>query len=255
MRLGRIAGFAAPMLLALATPARADDVDRCATAAEAAQRTRLAGKLREARDHLITCSSETCPAIVRRDCARWLTEVETELPTIVVRAREGGEDVADVRVFVDGERVAERVDGRPIPVDVGEHTLRFERPGLEAVSQRIITRSGEHARPVSVDFDPPEKPAAAPVGPLVLGGVGVALAAAGGVFWALGRGEHADLESTCAPAGTCATSDIDAARTKLVVGDVAVVAGVLALTGAVAWWLVGRPSSTRASGPPALVTF
>jgi hypothetical protein len=90
------------------------------------------------------------------------------------------------------------------------------------------------------------------VGPFVLGGVGLALAATGAVLWAIGRGEHGDLESTCAPTGACATSDVDAARAKLVVGDVLMVGGVLALAGAVTWYLLASPSAPPESAGRAL---
>lgn len=249
--------FAAALfaLAAHARTARADDADRCASRAEAGQQARLAGKLRAAREELIECASEACPQVVRRDCARWLSEVETELPTIVVRARDGrGQDLADVRVFVDDVLLASRLEGKAVAVDAGEHTFRFERAGAPPVSRRVIVHTGERARIVTVDLDGGDvEPArrASPVGPFVLGGIGAAAAATGIVLWAVGKSEHDDLASSCAPDGLCATSDVDAARTKLMIGDVAVLAGALALTGAVAWWLLAQParSSVRALAP------
>jgi hypothetical protein len=208
---------------------------------------------------MISCARESCPRVVRSDCARWLTEIEGELPTFVVRAQnERGEDVADVAVFVDGERVASRIDGRPIPIDPGEHTLRFEGARGMVRTQRVIVRSGERGRLVSVSFASAASHGGAGtssrVGPFALGGAGLALGAAGGVLWSLGRRQHDELASTCAPTGSCATSDIDAARTQLVAGDVAVAAGVLALAGAIYWYVAVTP---RASAPAraALVTF
>jgi hypothetical protein len=242
-------------LVALATPARAKDAaDRCAEDAEAGQTARLAGKLRSARQHLISCATDACPRVVRVDCARWLSEVESEQPSLVVRARDaGGQDVSDVRVFVDGEKVADRADGLPIPVDVGERKLRFERAGSPAVDQSVVFRSGERSRVVTVVIggadaaDATAPPRRSTTGPLLLGGTGVALAIGGGVLWAVGKGAHGDLESSCAPEGLCATSDIDAARTKLIVGDILLGAGVLAVAGAVYWYLSsGSPKRTAA---------
>lgn len=246
-----------PALLVWAAPANAEDAaDRCASHAEAGQTSRLAGRLRSAREHFISCASDACPRVVRIDCARWLSEVESEQPTVVVRARDAdGQDVSDVRVFVDGEKVAERTDGLPIPVDVGERALRFERPGEPAIEQRVIVRSGERGRVVTVVIGQGagagRTRTRSTVGPVILGGAGVALAIGGGVLWAVGKGAHDDLESTCAPEGLCATSDVDAARTKLIVGDVLMGAGVLALAGAVYWYL--SSGTTQRTAAPWMV--
>ncbi|MFO0740138.1 MAG: hypothetical protein U0270_29835 [Labilithrix sp.] len=232
----------AVVLFARATPALADNADRCADRAEEAQRARQENKLRTARDALIECARESCPAVVRRDCARWLSEVETELPTIVVRVRDGrGDDIVDVRISVDDARVADKADGRPIALDAGEHVVRVQRGGA-VVSRRIVVGNGERARVLAIDLAPDlpaSKPAPAERGSrvpaIVLGAVGLGLVAGGSVLWALGRGEHDDLESSCAPTGACATSDIDAARTKLIVGDVFAGVGLLAVAGAITW--------------------
>lgn len=257
----RYGGLLVAAFLALAGTARADEAERCASSAEAGQRARIEGKLRSARERFIDCSSEACPQVVRRDCARWLSEVEAELPTIVLRARDAsGQDVADVRVFVDGVLFVSRLDGMSVPIDAGEHTFRFERAGAPPVSRKVIVHSGERARIVSIDLAPEPARASSPVGPIVLGSIGVASVATGVVFWVIGRSEHDDLASTCAPEGLCATSDIDAARAKLIAGDIAVIAGALAIAGAVTWWLVAQPSSTGAraavrSLSPGLIRF
>ena len=243
-----LAGLATSAILALVSDARADEPDRCATAAEAAQAARAAGKLRAAREQVISCARESCPRVIRSDCARWLTEIDAELPTIVVRASDGGgADLSEIAVYVDGTKVADRVDGRPFAIDAGEHLLKFEKRGGTAVTQRVVVRSGERARIVSVAFEGGEPTKrASTVGPLVLGGLALGLVGGGGVLWAVGRGEHSDLESSCAPAGTCATGDIDAARTKLIVGDIVALAGVLALAGAVYWYVTSRSPSAPA---------
>jgi hypothetical protein len=237
---------------------RASETDRCATDAEAAQASRVAGKLRAARAHVIACAAESCPRVIRSDCARWLTEIETELPTIVIRAYDGaGADLADVAVFVDGEKVADRVDGRPIPVDAGEHSLRLALRGGPARSRQLVVRSGEHGRMVSVPFESsePSRPRAT-VGPVVLGGLGLGVFASGVLLWVVGRGEHADLRSTCAPSGSCATTDVESARTKLLVGDVAAAVGVLAVAGAMYWYFSSGGSASPSAAPrTAWLTF
>src|SRR5262249_9805757 len=81
--------------------------EECFAAADAAQALRDQGKYTQARDHFAACSAPVCPAIVRRDCSRWLDELMQAWPTIVVSAEDlSGVDVADVHLFVDGALVA-----------------------------------------------------------------------------------------------------------------------------------------------------
>lgn len=232
-------------------PARADDAEACAGAAESAQAHRSAGKLRAARAELVACGQPSCPKVVRSDCLRWLGEVDGELPTIVVRVRGGdGADVVGARITVDGETVADRVDGRPIPVDVGERQIAATVGGAVA-RERIVAVSGERNRVVTLVLAaraPAEPHRGLAVGPLALGGAGIALGVAGGVLWGLGRSAHDDMESTCAPAGACSTGDVDAARTKLVVGDVLVGLGLASLVGAAIWYF-GAAREASASRP------
>src|SRR4051794_29874474 len=74
--------------------ARADDRHGCAAAAERAQALRGSAKLRAALTELLACSQPRCPAIVREDCVKWVSEVQEQMPTIVVRAHDArGRDV------------------------------------------------------------------------------------------------------------------------------------------------------------------
>src|SRR5579883_2622058 len=123
---------AACATLAAGSPrARADDErERCASSSEAAQRFKNAGKFVEARAQLAVCSRAVCPRFVKRDCDRWIGEVDESLPTVVVTARDAqGHDLVDVRVFLDDALVTEHLDGKAMPLDPGPHTLRCEIPG------------------------------------------------------------------------------------------------------------------------------
>ena len=45
---------------------------------------------------------------------------------MAVHARDAkGEDLTEVRLTIDGETVAERLDGRALTLDPGTHTFRF----------------------------------------------------------------------------------------------------------------------------------
>jgi hypothetical protein len=148
-----IAGGLAAVMTAAALPAAAD-VQACIAASEKGQRARSAGKLREARDHFTVCGAETCPALVRNDCAHWNAEVAAILPSVVFGARDKqGRDLFDVTVSMDGEVLLEKLDGRSVAVDPGKHTFRFETAGAEPITEVVLIKEGERARVVNVTFD------------------------------------------------------------------------------------------------------
>src|SRR5690349_6253023 len=99
----------------------------CVDAYDASQRARRDGKLREARDRLFVCSNLACPEVVKPQCTQWLAEVEASLPTIVLEAHDGdGNPLSDVRVSIDRGLISERLTGRALEVDPGDHVVRFE---------------------------------------------------------------------------------------------------------------------------------
>jgi hypothetical protein len=160
-------------------PAQADAKKECATAYEKTQSLREIGQLRDARKQAIVCSAPTCSAYVTKDCLQWLTEIDANLPTVVFTARNAaGEDTLAVRVTVDGHPVAEKLDGKAVPLDPGEHVVRFEMTGAEAVEQKVMIRQGEKNRSLVASFkkaasitplaSPPASPPPASAPPLTL---------------------------------------------------------------------------------------
>jgi hypothetical protein len=128
-------------------------VKACTTLAEDAQRLRAGGKLLEAREKLMACSTPECPQVVRADCARWASEVLEATPTIVIDLKDGdGKDTFDAKVFVDGRPVADRIDGRPIAIDPGPRTVRVERPDGMKGSQKIVAKENAKGRVVMMVF-------------------------------------------------------------------------------------------------------
>src|SRR5687767_13173771 len=75
----------------------------CAAAYEAAQESRAAGQLRKTRERLEFCAQVECPSFVQRDCSRWFGEVERELPSVRISARDWDGAGADLRVSLDGQ--------------------------------------------------------------------------------------------------------------------------------------------------------
>jgi uncharacterized membrane protein len=146
---------AASMVLAFASHAsRASaDVQACLGASEKGQRARGAGKLREAREQFLLCSSDGCPAMVRRDCAQWQGEVIATLPSIVLGAKDrAGRDLFDVTVSIDGEPLVKKLDGKSLPVDPGPHTFKFEMAGAPPVIERALIKEGEKTRVIAATF-------------------------------------------------------------------------------------------------------
>jgi hypothetical protein len=249
---------AAPFAICLATTAvaRADDTSECLAASDTAQNERDAGRLSQARKHLLVCSREVCPAVVRKYCEQWLRDVDERIPTIVFAARDShGAAIADATVLVDGAIVTTRLDGAAMPMDPGEHRLRITHEGSQPLEQVLVAREHEQGRRVQVEFPPPPPLATggAPVqgshrtslaAASVLGGVG-ALALGGSAYFAIsGAADASDLRQSCAP--MCSESSVSALRRKLLVADLAFGAGVVSL--AVASYLVFV--AVRDQGPP-----
>lgn len=235
-----------------ARPARADGpaLD-CPSSSEEGQRLRDKNKYSDARAMFRSCSQPSCPAIVRKDCAKWLSEIDETQPSIVIAAQDAaGTDLAAVRVLVDDRQVASKADGSPIPVDPGEHALRVEAPGHAPLTQRLIVRVSEKNRLVRVIFqDGAKAPAAAPVGPLrptteapaaqpasrsgppvlafVLTGVGVVALGSFGYFGLMSKSDLSKLRSDCAP--FCDPSKLDDVKSRMLIADVSLGIGIVAL--------------------------
>jgi hypothetical protein len=240
------------------------DKKGCIAASDAGQEARELRKLLAARAQFMACAAEECPGAVRGFCARKLEEVESILPSIVVRAKDGrGVDVTDVRVLVDGKLEAERLDGTAVSLDPGEHRIRLETAHGTAVEETLVARVGEKNRAVDVTLGAPVEAAPVPSAwapsasratpearrPLVvvyvLGGTAAVALASFGYFAISGFNQLQDMRGTCRP--FCAQSDIDSLHHKLLVADISLSVAVVALAaGAVA--LLTQTTHPRGSG-------
>ena len=119
--------FSSPRAAAAAPPGR---TERCVAAAERGQQERDRAAFVEARASFRSCAADECPSLVRKDCAQWLADLETSIPSVVLGAKDArGNDVLGARILVDGRPYQEEVDsGRPIALDPGPHKFRFEHP-------------------------------------------------------------------------------------------------------------------------------
>ena len=253
-------------LLAVETTARADDREQCATAADQAQQLRDEGKYRRAREQLLVCARDVCPAPIKRDCLDWLTQVENTAPTVVFGAKDATKDLSEVKVYVDGAAVTDRLDGKPVQMDLGKHTVKFEYQG-QTKEEEVIIGAGQKNRNVTVTFGATAVVPVGPVGPtpsegaregsivpaLVVGGIGVVALGSFAIFGLGGKSDVSDLESTCKP--HCTESQVNSARTKLIIADISLGVGIVAL-GVATYLILTRPKidaemkTGQASAPP-----
>jgi hypothetical protein len=75
----------------------------------------------------------------------------------------------------------------------------------------------------------------------VLGGGGAAVLASGLVFWTLAASDHSALATSCATSGSCSTDAVNGVKTRALVGDVLVGAGVLLVGAAIYFYLSSSP--------------
>jgi hypothetical protein len=245
-----LAGLAAFAAATSATgSARADDKQQCLSASDQGQSLRDEGKYRRAREAFTTCSRPVCPTIVQHDCVKWLADLEATSPSVVVNAKDDkGNDLTAVKVTVDGAALASTLDGRPVLVDPGEHSFRYETDGFPPVEDRVVIHSGEKSRVLTVQFGTPAAPGAsnAAGGPAAAGGeapksggsgspssawvfAGIAVVAFGteAYFGLSGLSDRSNLENGCGKTQSCAPSDVDSVRTKFTVADIALAVGLV----------------------------
>lgn len=252
-------GVAATTLLA-AGDASALTKQECIQASERGQQLRDEGKLAESRQQLLLCVQESCPRPVADACREDLSSVEKRLPTVVLSAKAAaGTDLVDVQVQIDGVVVTQKLDGRAVPMNPGPHKVRMETAG-QVVEEQVVVIEGEKSRPVRLTFPGPpgSTPVPAPSGhatmpPVdrtesqesgihpavwIFGGLAVASVGAFAFLGLKGKGEIDDLRATCAP--NCAQDDVDAAKSKLLIGDIFLGVGIVSAGAATYFALAPR---------------
>ncbi|MBN2196499.1 MAG: hypothetical protein JW751_27050 [Polyangiaceae bacterium] len=243
-------------------PRNDETVAACVNAAETAQREQSAHRLRSARSLLLACAQTTCPAIVRNDCATWLSEVDRLMPSVVVQARDAnGNELLDVRVIVDGELVTSHLDGLAVDVDPGRQLFRFEAAGTLPLEQQILIREGEKGRSLVVSLapapplpPPPREPARrAPPLTHVFGGLAIAGTAGLTYFGLRGRADAANLWDDCGKTKSCSRSEVAPVRRELAAADVSLGVGLLSLGAAIFFYLRDQPSRSHQGVKPDLL--
>jgi len=245
-----------------APPATPEQV--CIRAHEQAQVLRLDGSLMQSRSNLKACSQEVCPAVVQRDCVRWLDEVSSQIPTVVFEAITEAGDAQRVTVKQGNQVLASELDGRPLEMDPGYYEFHLELPGHAPKVVSVLLKQGEKNRLVSVDFrrapeprdlgavaplPPPAQPAPrvtrsrpTPTSVYVLGGVSLVSAGAATILGINTKAKEDRAYEDCAPA--CPDERIDSIERWALATDVAIgVAIVSAVTATILY--VRRPEVTE----------
>jgi hypothetical protein len=254
-----------------ATPAAAD-AKQCAADYEAAQEFRSQTKLRAAREKLLACAQPACPTFVKKDCSKWLGEVESALPTVVFGARADGKELVDVTVSMDGETVAETLDGKAVPVDPGARTFVFDSAEHGKKEVRFVVKEGQKSQSLDVVFEKQAKPApggepepdpgmsvttddAAGNKTLAYVALGVGAVGLGGfVFFGLsGNSEKNDLE--CADTKTCTDDDLDPVKQKYLFADISLGVGIVGLAVGTYLLVSGPKKATPAAEEAGRVRF
>jgi hypothetical protein len=275
---------------ALAWPAAANaelpTTRECLSASEAWISAAKQHHPRAARDALVVCAAQSCPEDVRKECAMRLASVTLEVPTIVFEATDAhGKPLSAVRVSMDGERLAEQLDGTPLAVEPGEHRFTFESRDAVPQSRSLVIVQGQTDRHEAISLlsagsappagrgdstRRPDEPFAGPDAPPGAKGLGpqrvLAIAAAGvsvvGLAIGAGFGISMLAQKSSASAecpNLCPTqAGVDAWNSAAQAGDVASVALVVGAVGAVAattLWLtapVNRSKVAVGLGPATL---
>lgn len=264
--------LASSSFAAAAPPGRAE---RCVTAAERGQQERDRAAFVEARASFRSCAADECPALVRKDCAQWLTDLEANIPSVVVGAKDArGNDVLGARILIDGRPYPEETDsGRAITLDPGPHTFRFEHPPDAPVEVTEMLRTGERNRPIYGTFAAPRPaapaviaPGAAPPPPpapprarashvsgwaYAIGAVAVAGGASFAAFGSTGLDEKNQLRTQCGP--TCTDAQVQPLKVKYIAADASLGVGVIAAV--VSTWLFLHPDVEEANGAGTTVSL
>jgi hypothetical protein len=286
----------AALTLAPVVQAAGPSVTDCLSATEAAPKLRASHKLREARKQLLVCAAPTCPAEIRADCTHGIDEVNATLPTVVFTVKSGtGQELSAVKVTMDGEVVAQQLDGSALTLDPGSHSFKFEMAGQAPVTQTFILHEGDKGRretvvmgsapsagpvavvPVPVAAapvvapPPPPPPVVLPPPPpettaavnasgamsgqrvlgIVVGSVGVAGLAVGGIFGGLAASSYSTANNECPSHSGCspqAMNDRSSASTLASVSTAGIIAGGVLVVGGLTVFLTAPKHSAATVG-------
>jgi hypothetical protein len=230
-----------------------NDKVTCEQAFEQAQREQNQTHYLAAMKQTLLCANPKCGDAIFNECTRMYSAIEQATPSVVLGARDTakGLDLTDVTVTLDGEPFTDHLDGKPVSIDPGTHTLIFTAASYAPEERKLLIGAGDKYRQVSVTLTSTDAPVVAPaptpvapadtapvlaprkvpVASYVLGAVGVAAIGGGVVLRLLGSSKFDSLQTSCSPA--CTSSQVDPVKTKYVLSDVAFGVGAAAVVGSI----------------------
>jgi hypothetical protein len=211
-------------------------------------------------------SAESSGAPDVADAARKaLAAIQPRLAHIVVRV---SSHVDQASATVDGDPVKL---GEALEVDPGDHPVTVVAPNRRPDKPQIRVVAGETREIVAwPDTEtvadamprPPPSPvlqpapsAKVPVGPIVLGSLGVVVGVVGIVVRQTAESSFDAVAAQCqngCPSGGLADQG-NSARTRIIAGEVMLGVGIAALVGAGVWWIVAPKERTASMGAAAYV--
>ena len=249
---------------AAAEPANASEQEKavCAQSFEQAQRLRNDSQYLAANQELLKCANPKCGDALFQECSKLYGELQAAIPSVVFEARADGQELVDVAVTLGDQALTQQLDGKPVLIDPGSHTFKFEATGMTPVEKTVIVRAGEKYRQIAVVFEsknpkpavttpvlaPPVQPVSharhVPIGSYVLGGVGVLALGGFAVFRAIGSSDYDSLQSSCSP--NCSQSEVDKVKQKYLISNVALGVGAAAFVGALVLYMAQPQESSGA---------
>jgi len=238
------------------------DAETCARSYEGAQSLRKDAKPVAARRELLVCAAASCPTFVRHDCTQWLSEIESEIPSIAVRVHGvDGCDQPDATITIDGTVAPGAAAGRSLEIEPGSHPVRVTL-GTTSTEKVVVVSPGERRRIVLFDLGahdavcgvpnarpapvvgPPApdadraatKPNRIPTATWVLGG---AAAVTGAVSLGFGISAWSQKGTLDDCKGQCARGDVDTMKRTFLVADITMFAAIASL-GAAAYFYFTR---------------
>jgi hypothetical protein len=125
----------------------------CLAATESSVKLGNDHKLRAERAQFLVCAAASCPTDIRKDCASQVESVSAQIPTIIFEAKDpSGADINAVKVTMDGEVLAERLEGTALSIDPGEHTFAFETAGQPPVTRKFTIQQAQKDRHERITF-------------------------------------------------------------------------------------------------------
>ena len=243
----------------------------CVSANEASGKLVDEQKLRAAREQLLICGQASCPQEVRAECIHQVDEINAHLPTVVFSAKlANGQDLAAVRVTMDGELLTDHLDGAPLIVDPGSHALAFETADEPVIHRTFVFREGEKGRREAIVFGSAGAGTGAGV-PVategqtqrIVGVVGMTVGAiglaAGAVLGAFATSEWSKAKDACPKESGCSPAAVQESRDTQTYANAStglLVAGSVVLAGGVTLFVLAPKTTSHVGltvGPGALL--